>query len=183
MRITMPRLTLIPSDLAMARAENFDRAAFARLIGARVPENWPPETAADALPWFLERLESDAANFGWLAWYALLDGSAAEDRVLLGGIGFKGRPGQDGTVEVGYSVLPQFQRRGFAGEMLGGILDWAFASSEVARVVADTMPSNAASMRLLSRKGFRQIGPGSEKGSVLLEKLRPNVAPAVAVSA
>jgi RimJ/RimL family protein N-acetyltransferase len=171
MWITTPQLTLIPSELAMARAELFDRPAFARLLGARVPENWPPETAADALPWFLERLEADAANFGWLAWYALCN-RLPQERVLIGGIGFKGAPGPDSTVEVGYSVLPQFQRQGYARQMLSGILGWAFAQPAVVRVVADTMPSNTASVRLLERQGFRQVGPGTEPGSVLFEKLR-----------
>jgi ribosomal-protein-alanine N-acetyltransferase len=174
MRITTRRLTLIPSERTMARAEMFDRPAFTRLLGARVPENWPPESVADALPWFLEQLEADAANLGWLAWYALCN-RLPEEPVLIGGIGFKGRPGPDQTVEVGYSLLPQFQQQGYATEMLAGILRWAFARPGVARVIADTMPSNTASVRLLQRQGFREIGCGSEEGSRLFEKCRCGV--------
>jgi RimJ/RimL family protein N-acetyltransferase len=178
MRITTRRLTLIPSELPMARTELCDRPAFARLLDAKVPENWPPESAADALPWFLERLEADAANFGWLAWYAVLNGEDSEERTLIGGIGFKGRPNVEGTVEVGYSVLPQFHRQGYAGEMLGGILSWAFQCPDVVRVVADSMPTNTPSVRLLLRHGFREVGAGSEEGSLLFEKVRPNQTPA-----
>ena len=58
-------------------------------------------------------------------------------------------------------------------EMLGGILKWAFAQRRVTRVIADTMPSNTASVRLLLRHGFRRFGPGSEEGSLLFEKVRP----------
>jgi RimJ/RimL family protein N-acetyltransferase len=158
----------------MARAEVCDRTAFARLLAATVPENWPPESAADALPWFLKQLEADAANFGWLAWYGVDNGQASEGRTLIGSVGFKGRPNAEGTVEVGYSVLPQFCRQGYAGEMLGGILGWAFRSPDVARVIADTMPANTPSVRVLLRHGFRQVGPGSDEGSLLFEKLRAN---------
>jgi RimJ/RimL family protein N-acetyltransferase len=178
MQITTPRLILIPSELPMARAELYDRPAFARLLDAQVPTNWPPESAADALPWFLERLEADAANLGWLAWYALRTGGELEERTLIGGIGFKGRPTVEGTVDVGYSVLPQFHGQGYAGEMLGGILPWAFQCPEVVRVVADTMPTNTPSVRLLLRHGFRKVGSGSEEGSLLFEKQRPNQTPA-----
>jgi RimJ/RimL family protein N-acetyltransferase len=171
MHITTRRLTLIPSDLALARAELFDGPHFAELLGASVPENWPPESAADALPWFLAQLEADAGNFGWLAWYVLLNDPSAQ-RVLIAGVGFKGRPLPDGTVETGYSVLPQFQRNGYAGEMFGGILDWAFGHPQVTRVVADTMPTNEPSVRLLTRHGFRPCGPGAEDGSILFEKCR-----------
>jgi len=174
MQITTPRLTLIPSELPMARAELCDRPSFAWLLGAHVPENWPPESTADALPWFAERLEADAANFGWLAWYAVRNGQASEGRTLVGSIGFKGRPNVEGTVEVGYSVLPQFHRQGYAGEMLGGIVGWAFRCPDVVRVVADTMPTNTPSVRVLLRHGFRQVGPGSEEGSLLFEKVRAN---------
>jgi RimJ/RimL family protein N-acetyltransferase len=172
MQISTPRLTLITSELPTARAELCDRDAFARLLGAQIPDNWPPESAADALPWFLERLEADAANFGWLAWYAVRNSQESEERTLIGGIGFKGRPNVEGTVEVGYSVLPQFHRQGYAGEMLGGIVGWAFQCPDVVRVVADTMPTNTPSVRLLLRHGFRQIGAGSEEGSQLFEKVR-----------
>lgn len=169
MQITTRRLTLIPSDLALARAELFDRPRFAELLGASVPENWPPQSAADALPWFLTELEADSGNFGWLAWYALLNDTQI---VLIGGVGFKGRPLADGTVEIGYSVLPQFQRNGYAGEMLAGMLEWAFGHPQVQRVLADTMPANEPSVRLLTRHGFRPCGPGAEEGSILFEKRR-----------
>src|SRR5437868_1418837 len=82
MHITTRRLTLIPSDLALARVELSDRPRFAELLGASVPENWPPESAADALPWFLAQLEADPANFGWLAWYVLRNNPASAERVL-----------------------------------------------------------------------------------------------------
>jgi len=171
MQITTRRLNLIASDVSLARAELHDRPRFAALLSARVPDNWPPESAADALPWFLAQLEADAGNVGWLGWYVLLNDPPAE-RVLIGGVGFKGRPLSDGTVETGYSVLPQFQRNGYAGEMVGGILEWAFGHPEVLRVVADTMPANEPSLRLLARHGFRPCGPGSEEGSILFEKRR-----------
>src|SRR5262245_8566515 len=172
MQISTRRLTLIPSDPAMARAELCDRRHFAELIDATVPENWPPESAADALPWFLAQMEADAANFGWLGWYVFLNDSKAGGRVLVAGVGFKGKPSPDGTVEIGYSVLPQFQRNGYAGEMVGGILEWAFGHPTVNRVVADTMPANEPSVRLLKRHGFQPCGPGTEEGSVLFEKRR-----------
>ena len=172
MQITTRRLTLIPSDLPLARAEIADRPHFAELLGAHVSENWPPESAADALPWFLAQLEADPANFGWLAWYVLLNDPPSAGRVLIAGIGFKGQPLPDGTVEVGYSVLPQFQRNGYAGEMMGAILDWAFGHPQVTRIVADTMPTNEPSVRMLVRHGFRPFGPGTEDGSILFEKRR-----------
>src|SRR4051812_9961256 len=122
--IETTRLKLIPATVALARAEIGDRGEFARLLGATVPDNWPPETAADALPLFLGWLEAAPDRIGWFGWYALFTGGDAGLPVLVGGGGFLGPP-RDGVVKMGYSVLPQFQRQGYATEMVRGLVDWA----------------------------------------------------------
>ncbi len=72
--IETARLKLVPASLALARAEIDDRAEFARLLGATVPGNWPPESLADALPVLLSRLEAAPSRLGWFGWYALAGG-------------------------------------------------------------------------------------------------------------
>ena len=129
--IVTRRLTLVPASVALARAELHDRAAFADLLGAVVPEAWPPETVVDALPLFLGWLEAAPDRVGWFGWYALLPRHAAPRAlVLVGGGGFLGPP-QDGVVQMGYSVLPEFQRRGYATEMVRGLATWAFVQPDV----------------------------------------------------
>ncbi len=171
MHATTPRLTLIPSSLQLARAELQDRAQFGKLLECVVPDNWPPESAADALRWFLTELEADPARYGWLAWYVLLQTNKSE-RTLVAGIGFKGPPDSNGMIETGYSVLPQYQGQGIAGQMMAGILHWAFGHPSVKRVIADTQPTNLPSVRLLQRNGFTPCGDGNEPGSQMFEKLR-----------
>lgn len=154
------RLRLVAADLPMSHAELEDRPRFAALLAAQVPEEWPPDSAADALPWFLERLEQDADARGWLAWYALLQ-RPNEPELLVAGGGFKGPPDEHGVVETGYSVLPRFQGLGLATELLDTLVHWAFAHG--ARViVAETDAGNHASQRVLSKAGFVAAGAGSE---------------------
>lgn len=157
--IETARLNLIPATVALARAEIATRNEFARLLGATVPDNWPPETLADALPLFLSWLEAAPDRVGWFGWYALAVGSAAP--VLIGGGGFKGPP-QEGTAEIGYSVLPQFQGRGYATEIVGALVRWALGQPGVARVAAETEWANPASVRVLSKAGFVRAGPATE---------------------
>lgn len=148
-----------------------NRAAFAALLRVSVPANWPPETAADAMPWFLEQMQAQPDAEGWFAWYGLFkDADAAP--VLAAGGGFKGPPDSAGSVEIGYSALPLFQGRGVTGELVGELVAWAFGHPIITRIVADTMPSNTASVRLLQRLGFREVGDGTEPGSRLFELAR-----------
>ena len=168
--IETTRLKLIPATVALARAEIGDRGAggeFARLLGASVPDNWPPESAADALGLFLGWLEAAPDRVGWFGWYALAAGAGAGALaalpVLVGGCGFLGPP-RDGVAKMGYSVLPQFQRQGYATEMVRELVNWALGQQGVVRIVAETEWANPASVRVLEKAGFVSVGPAVEPG-------------------
>ncbi|MFQ6310756.1 GNAT family N-acetyltransferase [Lysobacter capsici] len=155
--IVTERLRLVPATLALARAELEDRAAFAALLDAHIPDAWPPQTVAEALPLFALWLQAAPACGGWFSWYALArheDGAAS---VLVASGGFIGPP-LDGEVAVGYAVLPQFEGRGYATEMAGALVDWALAQPRVERVIAETEWANPASVRVLSKLGFVRSG-------------------------
>ncbi len=89
--ITTSRLALIPATVTLARAELADRGELARLLAAAIPENWPPESTADALPLFLSWLEAAPDRVGWFGWYALARTDDVDVPVLVGGGGFLGR--------------------------------------------------------------------------------------------
>ena len=59
-------------------------------------------------------------------------------------------------MEVGITLAPMFQGRGFAAEALGCLLDFAFGSLGAHRVSAVTDAENAPSASLFKRLGFRQ---------------------------
>ncbi len=75
-------------------------------------------------------------------------------------------------MEIGYFVIPTYQRRGLATEAVEGMLQRAFASPEVRRVIAETLPELAPSIRVLEKSGFSLIGEGSEPGVVRYERCR-----------
>jgi RimJ/RimL family protein N-acetyltransferase len=166
--IVTRRLTLIPATVTLARAELHDRRAFAELLGAVVPDAWPPESAADALPLFLGWLEAAPDQAGWFGWYALCRDICASGQVLVGGGGFLGPPA-GGVVQMGYSVLPEFQRRGYATEMVRGLASWAFVQPNVAVIGAETEWANPASVRVLERTGFEQAGTATDPAGMRFE--------------
>ncbi|MCC7261615.1 MAG: GNAT family N-acetyltransferase [Candidatus Latescibacteria bacterium] len=165
------RLKLLPSTVPLARAELGDRSEFARLLGASVPENWPPESLLDALPLFLAGLETGPDRVGWFSWYGLAAGNDAGSRMLVSSGGFSGLP-HEGTVELWYSVLPQFQGMGYATEMVIGLTTWAMGQSGVRRVVAETEWENPASVRVLSKAGFTASGPSTGSGGMRFERIK-----------
>ncbi|MCK4355731.1 GNAT family N-acetyltransferase [Candidatus Bipolaricaulota bacterium] len=164
-----PRLTLIPATAALVQAEVGPQDLLSQALGVKVPENWPPELLVDVLPFFLEQLKRDTALVGWLSWYCVLRREATEEALLIGSGGFKGKPQPDGTIEIGYSILPQYQGRSYATEAVAGLLAWAFSYSEVTRAIAETSSGNRASIRVLAKLGFDYTGQGSEAGTVRFE--------------
>lgn len=151
--ITTTPLTLIPATVEHARAEIADRDEFSRLLQAVVPENWPPESAEDALPLFLEWLEAKPECVGWFGWYALVADTTSNKQVLAGSGGSMGPP-QEGKIGIGYLVLPQFHGSGLATQIVDELIRWAKQQSSVTRIVAETEWGNPASVRVLEKHGF-----------------------------
>ena len=170
--IRTKRLRLIPATLETLAAEEHDRERLSDLLGADVPAEWPPPLNDDeSLQFFRSRLTAEPDAVGWVAWYFVRDESGTAP-VVIGNGGFKGKPTHDGVVEVGYSLFPQFQRRGYAAEAVGRLIDWAFAQERVRTVVADVLPDSTASIALLCKLGFAQIDESAEAGVLRFERRR-----------
>jgi len=164
------RLDLVPTTAAHLRAELSDRAAFARLLGARVPGAWPlPLYDRAAVKYTFRKLNAAPQRAGWSTWYLLLRTDTAP--VLAGICGFKAPP-QEGMVEIGYSVLQRFQRRGLATEATAALARWAFSHPRVELVIAHTLTELAPSIRVLEKLGFTQRGAPLEEGAIRFEVTR-----------
>lgn len=167
-KLKTERLELIAGTLELFRARVDEREELGRALGADVPAAWPPPLFdQDAMNWMSKYLDENADAGGWTFYFIVLPahGDAAPDarRTAIGGCGFKGKPAADGTVEIGYSMLPEFQRAGYATEAAGALVRWAFSQPQVARVIAETYPELRPSIRVLEKNNFRFIGDGSEE--------------------
>lgn len=156
--ITTQRLRLVTCSVEAAQAALDDRTALAARLGVHVPGDWPGADLRDFLPLYGQLVGAETAAQGWGIWLMLLPAEAA----LVGDIGFKGPPDAAGAVEIGYSVLPAFRRRGYAAEAARALAAWAFAQPGVQRVLAECLHDNIASIGVLERIGMRQVGRDSE---------------------
>jgi len=57
---------------------------------------------------------------------------------------------------IGYSTLPEFRGRGFTTRAAQLVALWAFAETDIARLIAGANPDNKASQRVLEKAGFKQ---------------------------
>jgi RimJ/RimL family protein N-acetyltransferase len=176
--LVLDRLELVANTEAMARAQLEEPHALADLLGARVPASWPPELFdRGAMEYSLRRIRELAGQEAWWNWYFVQRAEIEGGRVLVGVGGYKGPPEADGTIEFGYSVLPEYQRRGYATEAARGLIAHAFAQPGVARVIAETLPELAGSIAVMEHCGMRFAGDGSEPGVIRYVLERADHAP------
>jgi RimJ/RimL family protein N-acetyltransferase len=76
--------------------------------------------------------------------------------------GYFGPPSADGSVEIGYSVVPECRRQGYATEVVQALVTRAFAVPGVSRILAEADRENVGSITVLMRSGFRRMGTGRE---------------------
>jgi len=128
--------------------------------------------AVDALYFFLSRIFTYGPSVvGWYNWYAIEIGADGRRESLVAGAGYMGPPMEE-LVEIGYSVVPEARGRGFATEIVQGLVTHALAVDSVQTVIAHTLASNATSQGVLKRAGFLAAGPGSEPGVLRFERSR-----------
>ena len=115
-------------------------------------------------------VEGEPLSEWWL--YFVVLPQAHDGRTLIGSVGYKGPPSDDGMVEVGYGIVRDRHRQGYASEAARGLIARAFASPDVTRVTAETYPELVGSIGVLRRCGFRFVGEGSEPGVIRYEITR-----------
>jgi RimJ/RimL family protein N-acetyltransferase len=171
-RLRTTRLEVISATIEMARAERDDPARLERDFGIRLGRPWPPPLNDEAsLAWSISVLEANKGTAGWGFWYFTLPNEEGSPSLAVGNGGFKGPPDADGTIEVGYSVLEEYQRRGYASEAVGALIAWGFAQAGVRRVIAETYPELIGSIGVLRKLGFQEIPEGgSEPGVIRFER-------------
>jgi ribosomal-protein-alanine N-acetyltransferase len=156
LQLRTERLELFPLPREAAASLPGDREDAARIIGAKLSADWPAPDLLDVLP-MQAATEQDQARYG--VWVIVERDTAT----VIGDIGFLGPPGTDETVEIGYSIVPDRRRRGYATEAARELITWAGQQPGVGAVIAACDPDNQASIRTLERLGFARTGTAVER--------------------
>ena len=92
----------------------------------------------------------------------------------IGICGLYNRAGVDG-IDIGFSILPHFERLGYAFESSSRLIKGAFEELEIEEIKAITNQDNISSKNLLKKLGFKLIGKTilpDEKDELLLFEIK-----------
>jgi ribosomal-protein-alanine N-acetyltransferase len=140
-----PSLELVPLALAdlgkIAAGERVEPGGRVALEGALLPGHVATLALAD--------VGKGTPEHWCVPWLVVM----LPDRVIVGSCRFKSAP-VAGEVEISYGIAPALRGRGLGTQAIRELLAIASAEPTLRRVIANVLPANAASMRLVRRLGF-----------------------------
>jgi [ribosomal protein S5]-alanine N-acetyltransferase len=130
-----------------------------KLLDLRLPDQPADEALERFMSHRLGQVRSDLAMQRWLARAIVL---RVGERPMVGNVGFHGKPGVNAAgnpeaVEIGYGIVPEHRRQGYATEAVGALLDWARGEG-IAHFVASVAPDNEPSLKIIRKLGFVRTG-------------------------
>jgi len=149
-RVRLHRFSAAALDaLAVGDLGPADRETDVPLPAAFADADWVPLWRMRSL-----QVHADQGSTAWVTG-AIVDLDLGR---CVGRAGFHGPPDERGMVEVGYVVLPEHRRRGYARAALRVMLERAATEPAVRVVRASISPANTASRDLVAQFDFEEVG-------------------------
>jgi RimJ/RimL family protein N-acetyltransferase len=114
-------------------------------------EFWQPKTLQEVEEFIRQCCEViENTPHTWLQYAVCLN-----DGQMIGDVGIHFME-DDGHVEIGYSIAPKFQGKGYATEAVTALISHIFSDLKKHRITASIDPANIKSAALVLRLGFRK---------------------------
>jgi len=139
-------VTLMPEEIEALIARDLERFA------VQTSFIFPAE-AADLgidLSWHLRAIRADSSELSWRI-RLIVERSS---KTVVGSINLKGLPSADGDVEIGWGLIENARRKGYATEASAAILNWVFQQAGVRSISATIPDDNSSSQSLAKRLGL-----------------------------
>lgn len=146
--IETKRLLLIPYYREYVEATIEGHAALEKRCGYKVAEEWPGIDFFFYLPFALEQMRDNPMDAQWTRLIVL-----KETGEVIGEIGGQGAPTETKEVELGYSIVPRCQNKGYMTEAIEAMIRW-FISEKMTRITAKCFTYNLASKHVLQKSDF-----------------------------
>ncbi|MFG2754235.1 GNAT family N-acetyltransferase [Streptomyces xanthophaeus] len=158
------RVRFVELDAKALRAlADGDLAAGSAECGVALDAHFVSDRARWIFGYRADQLARDPSAAPWTTRAAVSE----PDGAVVGDAGFHGPPDEAGVVEVGYTVVPGYRRRGYARAMLAALLARAAEEPGVRTVRATIRSDNEASLATIAGFGFTRVGErGNEEEGI-----------------
>ncbi len=143
-------VALLPEDIEALIAGDLERVSLPTGF-TFLPED--PKLGVD-LSWNLRALRADSTQPLWRIRVIVERCS----NTVVGSINLKGPPSSDGDVEIGWSLIENARKKGYATEASATVLNWVVRQPGVSSISATIPDDNDPSQRLATRLGLIRTG-------------------------
>lgn len=116
-------------------------------------KSWPDEDVLDTLPRIINNLNKVEYPTGYESWMII----KKETSEIIGDLGFKGFNSKEENIDLGYGIIKEERRKGYAEEAVSEIIKWAFSNKIVKQITANCLTENVSSVNLLNKLNFIQL--------------------------
>ncbi|MED1862332.1 GNAT family N-acetyltransferase [Fictibacillus nanhaiensis] len=151
------RLLLLPFTFELAEATIMSKENLTNVLNYNVSKEWPSPQYMKLIKIQKDKLQQnpEASAWGRIAIHK-------ETQTLIGEIGCKALPDENGKVEIGYGMVSEARNKGLATEMVIGFTKWLISQPDVKNISAECLVSNIASAKVLKKSGFNIVKEGED---------------------
>jgi ribosomal-protein-alanine N-acetyltransferase len=149
-RLLTNRLILIPFTIDICKHIINDNFEDVFEMGLKKGKSWPDNDVMETLPKIINNLSKVEAPTGFESWMIIKKNSLE----IIGDIGFKGYNYQYENIDIGYGIIKEERRKGFAEEAATELIKWAFSTKNVKEITAKCLSDNISSINLLKKLNF-----------------------------
>ena len=152
-KLITQRLILIP--FTMQICNHIIDGDFSDLykMGLKKGKSWPDNDVIETLPKIINNLSKVEAPTGFESWMIVKNDTSE----IIGDVGFKGYNYQEENIDIGYGIIQEERRNGYAEEAALALIKWAFSNENIKEITARCLIENVSSIQLLKKMKFIEI--------------------------
>lgn len=122
-------------------------------MGLKKGKSWPDSDVIETLPKIINNLSKVESPTGFESWMIIKKDSFE----IIGDLGFKGFNCEEENIDIGYGIIKEERRKGYAEEAVTELLKWVRSKKIVKEITARCLIDNVGSINLLKNLNFTEI--------------------------
>jgi len=147
------RLLLVPFTIDICEDMLYNDYRILEEKGFVKGKNWPDKDMMDTVPKIIQKILIHNHVTGFESWMII----KKDTKEIIGDVGFKGFNVEEENVDIGYGIIREERRNGYAEEACRALIEWAFSQEIVKEITAKSFSDNFKSINLLKKLGFENI--------------------------
>ncbi|MBB6372127.1 GNAT family N-acetyltransferase [Chryseobacterium shigense] len=151
--LTTERLILIPFTIKICKNLLNNDFSDLPVLGIKKGKGWPDQDVLETLPKIIDNLSQTGAPTGFESWMII----KKETSEIIGDAGFKGLNAEEKNIDIGYGIIKEERRKGYAEEAVTELIRWAFSTEKINEITAKCFLENINSINFLKKLNFTEI--------------------------